>query len=262
VNGVVRTDKWLESNIENPKKICELLTEYFQGETNAQKIYDYLLNFGMYKPTRRCKKNYEILMERKQWSKIEKLFLKYKRKWEGPDIPIFIFPMNEGNVRLMKEGKGKSGVSFKDKLFIFLTPIEDEKEIEALFVHEYHHVCRMNCQQKEPADYTLLDSIILEGLAEHAVAMNCGDRYTGDWSRRYSTEELEKFWKNGLSEKLSITRKDKMHDQLLFGLGGSPRLLGYALGYEIVKQYKQRENFTEKASFNIPSTSFTKLLNF
>ncbi|MCM3682792.1 DUF2268 domain-containing protein [Mesobacillus subterraneus] len=188
--------------------------------------------------------------------------MKYKKKWKGPDIPIFIFPMNESNSRLMKEGKGKSGVSFIDKLFLFLTPIDDLKQLEALFVHEYHHVCRMNGLKKSPAEYTLLDSIILEGLAEHAVAENCGDKFTGEWSRRYSTEYLSEFWKNDLSEKLSIKRNDRQHDQILFGLGSRPRLLGYAIGYEIIKQYKQHEYFTEKASFSIPSEDFIKLINF
>lgn len=188
--------------------------------------------------------------------------MKYKRKWEGPDIPIFIFPMNESNARLMKEGKGKSGVSFSDKLFLFLTPIDDLKQLEALFVHEYHHVCRMNGLKRNPAEYTLLDSIILEGLAEHAVAENCGDKFTGEWSRRYSTEYLGEFWKNDLLEKLSIKRNDRQHDQILFGLGSRPQLLGYAIGYEIIKQYKQYENFTEKASFSIPSEDFIKLIKF
>lgn len=216
----------------------------------------------MYKPNRKSKKTFEEMKTRKLWEKIDKIYLKYKRKWKGPDVPIYIFPMDESNGRLMKEGNGKSGVSFKDKLFLFLTPIENLKEIEALFVHEYHHVCRMNGLKKEPVEYTLLDSIILEGLAEHAVAENCGEEYTGDWSRRYSTQELAKYWKKDLSEKLSITRKDKLHDQILFGMGNRPRLLGYAIGYEIVKQYKQHENFTEKASFRIPSDKFTELLNF
>jgi len=249
-------------NFDNPKKICERLTDHFPGEVNPQKIYRYLLDFGMYKPNQKSRKTYEEMKSRKLWEKIEKIYLKYKSKWKGPDIPIFIFPMDASNGRLMKEGKGKSGVSFKDKLFLFLTPIEDPKEIEALFVHEYHHVCRMNGLIKDPSEYTLLDSIILEGLAEHAVAENCGEEYTGDWSRRYSTEELAEFWKKDLSEKLSITRKDKLHDQILFGMGSRPRLLGYAMGYEIVKQYKHRKNFTEKASFKIPSDKFTKLLSF
>ena len=153
----------------------------------------------------------------------------------------------------------RSGVSFKDKLFLFLTPIEDEKELEALFVHEYHHVCRMNSQKKDPQDYTLLDSIILEGLAEHAVTRNCGEKYASDWSRRYTKDELSKYWKKDLSENLSIKRDHRFHDQILFGLGRRPGLLGYAIGYEIVKQYEQRKNFSDKTSFIIPSKEFTKL---
>ncbi|MBS8263083.1 hypothetical protein DYI25_01375 [Mesobacillus boroniphilus] len=216
----------------------------------------------MYKPDPRTRKTLEELDAGEFWSVTEEIFMKYKRKWKGPDIPIFIFPMDHSNARLMREGKGKSGLSFIDKMFIFLTPINDEKELEALFVHEYHHVCRMRAQKKNPEEYTLLDSIILEGLAEHAVAENCGEKYTGDWSRRYSTKVLAEFWENELAEKLSLKRNDRQHDELLFGLGSKPRLLGYAMGYEIVKQYKQHGYFTEKASFKLPANEFTKLLKF
>lgn len=252
----------MENDFDNPKKICEQLIPHFPSEVNSRKIYDYLMNFGMYKPNRQSRKTYEEMKSKKLWEKIEKICLKYKRKWKGPDIPIFIFPMDETNEKLMREGKGKSGVSFIDKLFLFLTPVDDIKEIEALYVHEYHHACRMNGLKKNPSEYTLLDSIILEGLAEHAVAINCGEKYTGEWSRRYSTKELRKYWKEDFLEKLSINRNNHLHDQILFGLGNRPRLLGYAMGYEIVKQYKEHENFTEKASFSIPSEKFTKLQNF
>lgn len=216
----------------------------------------------MYKPDRRSRKAFDKLKEREFWSATKKFLNQYKRKWNGPDIPIFIFPLDESNSRLMREGRGKSGVSFVDKMFIFLTPIDDLKELEALFVHEYHHVCRMQAQKKSPEEYTILDSIILEGLAEHAVAANCGEKYTGEWSRRYSTKKLAEYWEDEISGKLSMTRNDREHDQILFGLGGKPRLIGYAMGYEIVKQYKQHGNFSEKASFKIPSSEFTKLIKF
>lgn len=216
----------------------------------------------MYKPDRRTRKTLGELEAGKFWSATEEIFRKYKRKWKGPDIPVFIFPLDQSNSKLMREGKGKSGLSFIDKMFLFLTPINDEKELEALFVHEYHHVCRMQAQKKNPAEYNLLDSIILEGLAEHAVAENCGEKYTGEWSRRYSTKILAEFWEKELNEKLSIQREDRLHDEILFGLGGRPTLLGYAIGYEIVKQYKQNGYFTEKASFKLPSNEFTKFLKF
>lgn len=259
---IVRTDKWLDADFDDTKKICEKLLDHFHGAEDPQEIYSYLKNFGMYKPDRKNKRIFEKLKIEGYWNRIEKIFIKYKRKWSGPDIPIFIFPMDQSNARLMMEGKGKSGLSFIGKMFIFLTPVDDEKELEALFVHEYHHVCRMQAQKKNPEEYTLLDSIILEGLAEHSVAENCGEKYTGDWSRRYSTKTLGRFWEKEIENKLSITRTDRQHDEILYGLGSNPRLLGYALGYELVRQYKQTGNFTDKASFRIPSSEFTKLLKF
>jgi uncharacterized protein YjaZ len=216
----------------------------------------------MYKPDRRTRKTLDELEAGKFWRVTEKIHDKYKRKWKGPDIPIFIFPMDQSNSRLLKEGKGKSGLSFFDKMFIFLNPVDDEKELEALFVHEYHHVCRMQAQKKNPEEYTLLDSMILEGLAEHAVGENCGEKYTGEWSRRYSTKVLGELWHKEIENKLSIMREDRQHDEILFGLGSHPRLLGYAIGYEIVKQYKQQGSFSEKASFMLPSIEFTKFIKF
>lgn len=259
---MIRTDEWLEKDFRDPKKICIKLLDYFKGETDPMEIYDYLSNFGMYKPSRRSWIAAENLKEERFWEKTEEVYKKYKKKWNGPEIPIFIFPMNESNMSLMREGKGKSGVSFIDKMFLFLTPLTDLKELEALFVHEYHHICRMNSLKKNPAEYTLLDSIILEGLAEHAVAQNCGETYTGEWTRKYSAANLRRYWNREVSEKLSITRDDRQHDQILFGFGGRPKLLGYALGYEIVKRYIEHENLTERTSLRIPSDQFTKNLDF
>ncbi|HAQ08503.1 MAG TPA: hypothetical protein DCR24_13650 [Bacillus bacterium] len=260
--GVIRTDEWLEKDFYQPGKVCELLLNHFEGEEDPDIIYKYLLNFGMYRPGRKSWNTFESLKSAKVWEKIAGIYKEYRTKWNGPEIPIFIFPLDHSNVRLMREGKGKSGVSFKDKLFLFLTQKEDDKEVEALFVHEYHHACRMNSQKKSPQDYTLLDSIILEGLAEHAVVQNCGDEYAADWSRRYTKDELSKYWKKDLSENLSLKRDERLHDQLLFGLGSTPKLLGYAMGYEIVKQYMKREKFSDKASFIITSDKFINSLKF
>jgi uncharacterized protein YjaZ len=216
----------------------------------------------MYKPGARSKKTFEKLKTGKIWDKTQRIYEKYRKAWNGPAIPIFIFPLDETNSKLVREGKGKSGVSFVDKLFLFLTSLEDEKELEALFVHEYHHVCRMNSQKKRLDDYTLLDSIILEGLAEHAVADHCGEEYTGEWSKRYVKKDLSRHWSNNISEKLSLTRDHHLHDKILFGLGNRPNLLGYVLGFEIIKQYKERENISDKSSFIIPAETFIQDFNF
>ena len=43
-----------------------------------------------------------------------------------------------------------------------------KQELQALFAHEYNHVCRIHIL-KTLDEMTLLDSLILEGLAEDAV---------------------------------------------------------------------------------------------
>ncbi|MFS0634540.1 DUF2268 domain-containing protein [Mesobacillus foraminis] len=226
------------------------------------RLYRYLLNFGMYKPNRQSWVTLKELVDANVWEKTEKLFIKYRQKWKGPDIPVYIFPMDKANFSLMHEGKGKSGVSFKDGLFLFLTPLTDENEIEALFVHEYHHVCRINSQGKQLTEYTLLDSMVLEGLAEHMVEAMCGARYIGKWCSKYSKDELKRYWERHLLPHLAIKKTEKLHDQLLFGLGNYPKLLGYAAGFEMVRQYKEQRKFTDKASFSIPAESIREHIVF
>jgi uncharacterized protein YjaZ len=259
-DGVVRTDLWLEERFSDPVKMCTKMHE--SEEEEAKHFYQYLRKFGMYKPGTRSKRVFEELKKRDIWTKVEHLFQHYRKKWNGPEIPIYIFPMDTTERGLMMNGNGKAGVSFEDKMVLFLTPMDDEGELKALFVHEYHHICRMKQQKKSVRDYTLLDSMVLEGLAEHAVAEECGEQYTGKWSRRYSQKELEHFWKSFLSRNLSVKREQRLHDELLFGIGRYPGLMGYAMGYEIISQYKNKESFTAKASFQTMSEKFTKLLKF
>ena len=61
-----------------------------------------------------------------------------------------------------------------------------------MFTHEYNHVCRLSKFQKSEEDYVLLDSIILEGLAENAVRERLGEEFLATWTSYYSNEELKK----------------------------------------------------------------------
>lgn len=254
--GIVDTEKWLRDDFDKPIKICARLQKQFD-ETNPRAIYEYLLRFGMYKPNRRNRESYKKLADANFYKQVEDYYQKLKKRWQGPDIPIYIFPLDCGSHYFRKEGKNKSGVSFKDKMFLFLSPQLDERELEALMVHEYHHVCRINIQRKKVIDYSLLDSMILEGLAESAVEKICGPEWQADWCSYYSEDELSFYWKEHLSEDLTVTKRDPLHDKLLYGSRGVPALLGYAAGYHIIKQFKRTQKLTEKASFRYPSEKFT-----
>ncbi|WP_251552477.1 DUF2268 domain-containing protein [Neobacillus muris] len=254
--GIIRTDQWLKENLERPLKICEKLKTYFNGQ-NPNDIYQQLLHFGMYRPSWKSRVNLNSMMDYKAWDRVERMFTKYKQKWSGPDIPVFLFPLNQrGGLFARKEDKSKGGVSFPDKMFLFLSEYQDEKEIEALLVHEYHHVCRLQRTNKNHEDYTLLDSIIIEGLAEYAVLKHCGEQYLADWCHMYTEAELEAFWDRYLKPKLNKRKNERVHDELLFGGRNVPPLLGYAAGYHLVQNFYKNESYLVKQSFRTPSSKY------
>jgi len=253
---VARTDKWLEKEFSNPVAICKRFLKEF-NESESKPIYEYLTSFGMYRPNHASFRTYETLKKKKTWETINKIYEKYRKKWLGPQVNIYIFPINQSSASFFRERKTrKSGVSFPDRMFLFIGDYEDENELEALFVHEYHHVCRMKKQNRKPIEFTLLDSIILEGLAELEVEKNCGTEYLADWCHYYSQEDIEMYMKKYIMSNLKLKKTDKQHDQLLFGVGAYPKLLGYACGYYLVRKYYKENYFSTKTSFTIQGKHF------
>ncbi|WP_075981439.1 DUF2268 domain-containing protein [Bacillus massilinigeriensis] len=253
----MRTDEWLDQHFNEPEHLCDRLLKSF-SETDSRKLYQYLMKHGMYRPNRSSWLTFHDMKEKQYWGIIDNLYEKYRKEWEGPDIPIYLFPIQSKANFIFRGHQNKSGVSFHDKMFLFITPLEDRKEIEALFVHEYHHVCRLNKNKKNLEKYTLLDSIILEGLAENAVREHCGKQYCAKWCSYYTSEQLLNFWKKYFLKNLSISHRDELHEKILYGIRPFPRLVGYGLGYEIVARTYKLHPFSTKASFILPSEYFIK----
>lgn len=248
---VIRTDEWLDQHFTEPEKLIEPLLNSFH-ENEPQRLYQFLSSFGMYSPNRRNKEQFKQLKENKTWEKVELLLNKYRKNWKGPDVPIYLFPIAQGGL-FFRTSYVKSGLSFPDKMFLFLAPLEDEKELEALFVHEYHHICRMKRLKKEMAEYTLLDSIVLEGLAEWAVEKSCGKSYRSKWCTEHDRERIRYYWHKYVKKNIDIKRDNELHDQILFGEGKYPKMLGYSIGYEIVSMYDNEKKIKLKESMVIPS---------
>lgn len=246
----MRTDNWLEKWMDEPLKVCKKVVS---EQENIRSFYEYLKFFGMYQPSRLSRNIFNNLKEMNVWEKVNKIFLKYKKLWNGPDIPIYIFPINANNRQLIRQTNGKSGVTFKNKMFLFLSSTNDEKEWEALFVHEYHHATRMNKIKKEVKDYNLLDSLILEGLAEYAVQEYCGEKYLNIWCKTYSEKQLKFYWNNDFKDKLEINRNYSIHDDLLFGKKFVPAMMGYALGYRIIVEYSRKHDLTTMKGLSMQS---------
>ncbi|WP_239587663.1 DUF2268 domain-containing protein [Bacillus pakistanensis] len=229
------TDKWLEKDFLKPLIILEKIGV---PENERKEFYRYLQSYGMYRPHANIEEQNNKLKKKKAWNTVRRFYKKYKGLWKGPSVPIYIFPI-QGKASLFGHGMKKSGVSFKDQVYLFLSADTDEKEWEALFVHEYHHATRMNLLNKNNDQYHLLDAIIFEGLAEQAVKEYCGEKYVSNWAKRYSQHQLATFWEKYIKNQISITRSESKHDQLLLGKGMYPSLLGYAVGYHLIELYKE-----------------------
>jgi uncharacterized protein YjaZ len=257
--GVENTSAWLKESINDPIKICEKICKIERKE-NPENLYNYLTQFGMYRPNSRHQEIFEALEKRRIWDMVKKLFQKYKKKWNGPDIPVYIFPIGSGS-GLFQSPQTKSGVSFPDKLFLFLSDIEDELEIEALFIHEYHHICRLHGLKKSINEYTLLDSLIMEGLAEDAVHEILGSKYVAKWNKMLSNENFKLYMEKYLQDNLTLKKGTRKHDQLLFGKGLLPNMLGYTCGYHIVRSFRLKNSYSTRESFMLESEIFINFDN-
>lgn len=247
--GVIRTDNWMDEHFFNPLELCKLASPDVENHAH---YYQYLRRFGMYQPSRGTHDMYTRLKELKAWEHMEKFYAKYKRLWKAPEVDIYIFPI-EPTRQFMVDLKGRSGLTFPNKIFLFLSPADDVKVWESLLVHEYHHAVRMNRYKKDPEEYSLLDSLIFEGLAEHAVQKYCGKEYTADWLGFYDQDQLQHFWNRVYKEHLELKKEHPLHDNLLFGRRGIPNMMGYALGADIVKEYAGKKPLTVHESFKVPS---------
>ena len=251
--GIMETDKWLAGDYRSPSEICVRFSSLF-AEENPERLYDYLKSYGMYIPPGQTGKTAEKMKKSNIWSRAERIFNLLRKKWGGPDVPVFIFPLREPGF-FNRPGESKSGLAFADKLFLFVHPDIRDIELKALLIHEYHHTCRLEKQKKDSMDYTLLDSMIMEGLAEYTVLKYTGKQGLAKWTSLYKEEELEGMWNRYLKDHAAIMRDDPLHDQLLLGRRPYPKMLGYCAGYYLVSKLAPKNI---QSTFSLEADAFIK----
>lgn len=258
--AVIRTDLWLEEHDENPSEIFTKLESYFPN-ASAVEIASYLTWHGMFRePINNQDKMIKQFKERKDiWQLIQKEEQILMKLWDGPNIPIFIFPADRKNPKIMKEQNGKSGIAFKDKLFLFLANDNSNSEIKALFTHEYNHVCRLAHYDKKEEEFVLLDTIILEGLAENAVRELRGEEDLAKWTSYYTSEQLKRMWWRYIFPSRDIPKSHRKHNELLYGLRLLPKKLGYAVGYYLVKEYIDQNHVRSTDLLSLPSETIAQI---
>lgn len=184
------------------------------------------------------------------WKIIEQEATTLQNEWQGPTVPIYIFPIADGFI--------KNGIAYKNAIFLFISNQLTPQQLQALLTHEYHHICRRNLS-KEPL--TLLDSILMEGLAEDAVETRFGKEALSPWTERYSLKEVLHFWNTQLSSKLHQIGLQN-HQVYLYGDPkiGLPKWIGYCTGFRIVQAFKT--NYGPISTESLLSMSSEDILKF
>ncbi|WP_158541082.1 DUF2268 domain-containing protein [Sporosarcina sp. BI001-red] len=234
---VIKTNEWLLEHYQDPLKLCKKMKPFFP-RVSVNEIYDYFRLHGMYQEA--VKSGATLVQTMKQnniWGIVEREHQALQKKWKGPDVPIIILPSNTADPKLLSDTNGKAGLAFADKLFLFVPETILAHELKALFIHEYNHLCRMWLTKKEENSFTLLDSIILEGLAEHAVRERLGEAFTATWTNYYSHEKLARIWEKSILPKRMLKKSHHLHNQYLYGWNGHPKMAGYCVGYYLVETY-------------------------
>ncbi|MDX8344621.1 DUF2268 domain-containing putative Zn-dependent protease [Rossellomorea sp. YZS02] len=129
--------------------------------------------------------------------------------------------------------------------------------LKSVIFHEYHHHLRMCKLNMTEGNETLLDRLVLEGLAEHFVRIELGDAYMGPYKSVLSEEEAQKLWNTRFRH--HIDDRGEMADSYIFGNKemGLPFWGGYSLGYHLVEWYmNENSEWTIEELTELPSKSF------
>jgi uncharacterized protein YjaZ len=251
--AIVSTEDWLTNYLQNKGAVkdknmdlqrttlCMHLKPYFE-DAQLDEIQNHLHQYGLFIPHPTDKARINHMVENDLWSLAEKELDNLKKEWEGPDIPVFILPSNSQNEMLRLEFNGKSGLSYQDKVFLFVSDQTTREELKALLTHEYNHVCRLQYLNQPEDEIALMDSIVLEGLAEKAVLDYVGYNYVSNWATMYTYNFALWGWRTWIKPNITIKKVEDRHHHLLYGGGLIPKWLGYYAGYQVVMSYAKHNN--------------------
>lgn len=154
------------------------------------------------------------------------------------DVDIVV--CDDANRAIQETGVG-GWANHAHLLMVYINPASNSlrerlsNELKSTLAHELNHVARW---RHVGYKYTLLESMISEGLADHFdVSFNNGT--PRPWDTALDKEQLARY----LEEAKSVWNDNQYdHAAWFFGSGQIPRWTGYALGFKLVGDYMHRTN--------------------
>ncbi|WP_172373312.1 DUF2268 domain-containing protein [Sporosarcina jiandibaonis] len=252
-SSVIQTQKWLykflcacaEKSSESPyalqcEMLCAPIVEPFP-EIKPEELQYELLNHGLFDPDKWAdiRNQVEILEKQSIWKIVGQEYQLLKTLWKGPEVAIYIYPLNNVILNKKEQAPTKNGVAYKGALFLFLSGGLRVEEIKALLAHEYNHVCRLNYLGLESKKIPLKDSLIIEGFGEFAIKELYGEKWLAPWTDLYSFKDSIRIWTKYFIPKLNLLGTDN-HQVFLYGKARSPfpKWIGYHIGYQIVNSFQ------------------------
>ncbi|WP_051314757.1 DUF2268 domain-containing protein [Alteribacter aurantiacus] len=218
--------------------ISEPLLRHFK-DVPLLEWHHYLLAQGLRKPSGNWEKFGVVLHKRGYIKELQKYYLQLKKRWAGPDLPVFLLPIDLTNEELMERLAGKNGVTFTKLIVLFISEDLSLESMKALLTHEYNHACRLFHQKNNEETVTLLESMVMEGLAEASVNKHLGKKELAPWTKTLSKDVCADWWKEVLSYKKDVKGR-KFHEHWMFGGRDMPKMIGYVTGFFIVDDYLNR----------------------
>lgn len=150
---------------------------------------------------------------------------------------IFVFPWFPG-----KDDEGFEGVMgitpyFSTfHLFISINDFSKTSLVETI-AHELNHTIFFYYHSKNLGKYTLLDNLIIEGLAENFREEVTGGK-SAPWSRALTKKEALRTFDSIRS--LLRSKSPRIRNDVLFGSKHYKRWAGYSIGYWLIKEFRKK----------------------
>lgn len=173
------------------------------------------------------------------------------------EFELFILDDQDHFVR-EKLGGVSAYTDWNGRLFFAVLPnAQVHSSLKSVITHEYHHYWRMYSLTSTEENQTLLDRLILEGLAEHFVRIRLGEDYLGPYRDALTEQQALFLWE-------TIYRpyrheRGAQTDAYMFGSEEKnlPFWGGYAIGYYLVKWYLEKnQGSTIEEMTSLPSDCF------
>ncbi|MGV3489385.1 MAG: DUF2268 domain-containing putative Zn-dependent protease [Tuberibacillus sp.] len=176
---------------------------------------------------------------------------------------VFLYPLDENDTYGRENLGGVSAFADYDGTLTFIVYPEKDvfKVLSSVITHEFHHFWRMGHLGITEENETLLDKLVLEGLAEHFVGKVLGTDRQGPYIRALTPDQAKILWKSAFYNQLEL-KGDATNLYMFGGKSDLPMWAGYSMGYHLVQWFHERHShLTIEELTLLPSSVYVTTLD-